>query len=276
MIRIGPAGWSYKDWEGVVYPEKPKVDQLRFIVSFFDTIEINNSFYRPVSPSVAESWLRRSAFKPEFRFTLKLWRQFTHENSPLKASEIKEWKEGARLLHQSGKLGTVLVQFPWSFKNIPASRDRLAQIVERFQEFPLVAEFRHASWNRDEVFDFLRELKVGICNIDQPLFSKSIPPQSLATFTVGYFRCHGRNYQNWFRKDAGRDARYDYLYSKEELTEQAELVRDIQEKSEDVYAIYNNHYRGQAVVNALQLKKELEKEAVEIPEPLQAAYPEAW
>jgi uncharacterized protein YecE (DUF72 family) len=275
MIRIGPAGWSYKDWEGVVYPEKPKVDQLQYIVTFFDTIEINNSFYRPVSPSVSESWLRRSAFKPAFRFTLKLWRQFTHETSRLEASAIAEWKEGARLLNQSGKLGAILVQFPWSFKNVQDSRDRLAEIVEQFGEFPLVAEFRHASWNRDEVFRFLRELKVGICNIDQPLLGKSIPPQSLATSPVGYFRCHGRNYRNWFREDAGRDARYDYLYSEEEVQEQADLIRDIQEKSEEVYAVYNNHYRGQAVVNALQLKKELEKEAVEIPEPLRSAYPDA-
>jgi uncharacterized protein YecE (DUF72 family) len=276
MIRIGPAGWSYKDWEGVVYPLRPKVDQLQYLVSFFNTIEINNSFYRPISPSVAESWLRRSAFNQDFRFTLKIWRQFTHEPAPLSASEIAEWKEGALLLKASGKLGTVLVQFPWSFKNNQSSRDRLGQIVEHFGEFPLVAEFRHVSWNREEVFDFLRDLKVGTCNIDQPLLGKSIPPQSLATSPVGYFRCHGRNYRNWFREDAGRDARYDYLYSQEELNEQADLVRDIQEKAEDVYAIYNNHYRGQAVVNALQLRKELEKQAVEIPEPLQAAYPEAW
>ena len=80
MIRIGPAGWSYKDWEGVVYPmPKPKgFHEATYLAQYFDTIEINSTFYRPPEPGVARNWTNRVSANPRFRFTAKLWRGFTH------------------------------------------------------------------------------------------------------------------------------------------------------------------------------------------------------
>ncbi len=147
-------------------------------------------------------------------------------------------------------------------------------MVEKFPEMPLVVEFRHGSWDQPEVLDFLRQLGVGICGIDQPLISHSLPPHSDITSDVGYFRLHGRNYDNWFRREAGRDERYNYLYSTEELNQQIDLVSTIQEKVEEVYVIYNNHFQGQAVVNALQLRYRLEGRVEQIPDPLLQAYPQ--
>ena len=81
IIRVGPAGWSYKDWEGVVYPQKPgkHFDPLEYLARFFNTIEINSSFYRPPAPSTTESWARRVENTKDFSFTAKLYRVFTHE-----------------------------------------------------------------------------------------------------------------------------------------------------------------------------------------------------
>ncbi len=273
MIRIGPAGWSYKDWEGVVYPKGRKIDQLSYLAGFFNTIEINNSFYRPIAPKTAEGWVRRAGGNPDFRFTAKLLQDFTHSRDKLTPDAAQEWMDGVRPILEAGRLGAVLIQFPWSFKNEEAERDHLVQLAETFSELPLVVEFRHASWDADAVRDFLRQLKVGICNIDQPIFGRSIRPRSYATSRIGYFRCHGRNYKDWFREEAGRDARYNYLYTEKEVDHQSSLVQDLEQQTEDVYAVYNNHFRGQAVVNALQLKRKLVGEA-DVPENLPAAYPD--
>lgn len=274
MIRVGPAGWSYKDWEGIVYPRKAKIDQLKYLSGFFDTIEINNTFYRPPSFRSAEDWLRRVEENRNFRFTVKLWQNFTHERGQLVPAEIKEWKEGVLPLREAQRLGAILVQFPLSFKNTDEARRHLTSVLEAFSEFPLVVEFRHRSWKEPALLKFLRQLKIGICNIDQPLIGKGIKPDTQVTSRLGYFRCHGRNYREWFRKEAGRDARYDYLYKTEELDEQTELVKAIDEQAEETYAIYNNHYRGQAAVNALQLRRRIEGKPPPVPGCLIEAYPE--
>src|SRR5687767_15624993 len=81
-IRIGPAGWSYTDWEGTFYPpHRSRFDHLAYLASFFDTIEINSPFYRIPPPTHAKSWVRRVAANPNFRFTTKVFRSFTHDNA---------------------------------------------------------------------------------------------------------------------------------------------------------------------------------------------------
>ncbi|RPI23963.1 MAG: DUF72 domain-containing protein [Acidobacteria bacterium] len=274
MIRVGPAGWSYKDWEGIVYPVRPKPDQLSYLADFFNTIEINSTFYRPCTPKTAESWVRRVSNNRDFKFTAKVLQAFTHEKSVTDKALVKEWKDGVTPLFESGKLGAVLIQFPWSFKNEPDSRDYLVRVMETFSELNPVIEFRHAAWDDDEVRNLLRHFGAGVCNIDQPLIGKSLRPRAYVIGRVAYFRYHGRNYQDWFREDAGRDARYNYLYSREKVDQQAEVVANAAEGADETYAVYNNHFRGQAVVNALQLRKRLEKEAIKIPENLPATYPE--
>ena len=127
-IRIGPAGWSYKDWEGIVYPQKPgaKFDPLAYLARFFDTIEINSSFYRPFTQSTAKSWSRRVAEASDFMFTAKLQRVFTHERGKATEADEKAVREGIDVLTAEGKLGGLLLQFPWSFKNTDEERIYLA------------------------------------------------------------------------------------------------------------------------------------------------------
>ncbi|MDQ6651519.1 MAG: DUF72 domain-containing protein [Acidobacteriota bacterium] len=274
-IRIGPAGWSYKDWEGIVYPRKSgaKFDPLEYLARFFDTIEINSSFYRPFTVSTANSWARRTAEATDFLFTAKLHRVFTHERGKATEAEEKAVREGFDALAGEGKLGAVLIQFPWSFKNTDDERVYLMKLLERFREYPLALEVRHLSWNTHRIYEWLEELGVGICNIDQPLFTKSVKPAALTTSQVGYVRLHGRNYQDWFREKAPRDDRYNYLYSLDELEPWITRIKEIAAKTKESYVITNNHFRGQAVVNALEIKSTLTEQLVPAPAPLFQKYP---
>jgi len=275
-IRIGPAGWSYKDWEGVVYPRKPgaKFDPLEYLARFFNTIEINSSFYRPFTVSTAKSWIERVSAARDFMFTAKLHRVFTHERGKATAEDERLVREGMDELRAAGKLGALLLQFPWSFKNTEEERPYLRKLLAQFKDYPLVLEIRHSSWNNPQIYEWLEELGVGICNVDQPLFEKSIKPAALTTAQVGYVRLHGRNYQDWFREKAPRDDRYNYLYSTDELEPWITRIKEIAAKTKESYVITNNHFRGQAVVNALEIKATLQEVRVLAPAPLFEKYPQ--
>ena len=275
IIRIGPAGWSYKDWEGVVYPQKPgkNFDPLEYLARFFNTIEINSSFYRPPTTTTTESWARRVAQNKSFTFTAKLHRVFTHERGKSTKEDVKAFREGMKPLVKAGKLGALLLQFPWSFKNTDEDRVYLTKLLQTFRDYPLVLEVRHSSWNNEHIYEWLEERGVGICNIDQPVFSRSIRPGAVTTSPVGYIRMHGRNYQDWFRDKAGRDERYNYLYTLDELDPWLTRIKQVAKHTRETYVITNNHFRGQAVVNALEIKAALTEELVPAPDPLFQHYP---
>jgi len=276
MIRIGPAGWSYKDWEGIVYPASkgPKFDPLTYLAIYFDTIELNNTFYRPPSAQMSKSWVKRVQANPYFKFTVKLYRNFTHERDAL--SEVDEivFKEGLEPLVSAERLGALLMQFPYSFHFSQKNWQYIQELAEKFREYPLVLEVRHASWDRASFYKSLKETGIGFCNIDQPQVSYTIGPTRKVTSKIGYLRLHGRNVKDWFREDAGRDARYDYLYNEFEIFELTERIRQIAKEAEEIYIIANNHYRGQAICNALEIKAKLEGKKVKIPEIMLPHYPQ--
>lgn len=276
-LRIGPAGWSYDDWKGVVYPpDMPRSRHpLELLSCWFDTVEINSSFYRPTNPKHSESWVSKVAGNESFRFTAKLWERYTHQRDTWPSdADAQSVCDGFAPMAEAGSLGAVLMQFPWSFRRTPENRQWLSRVIETFERYPLVLEVRHASWNRPEVYEGLRERGVAFCNIDQPVYKDSIAPDQRVTARLGYVRLHGRNYADWFREEAGRDDRYDYLYSKEELAPWMEKIDRIRETADEVYAITNNHYRGQAVVNAFEMQDAADVKHVTVPEHLAAAYPQ--
>jgi uncharacterized protein YecE (DUF72 family) len=278
-VRFGPAGWMYKDWEGIVYPRpKPKsFDQLRYIAEFFDTVEINSSFYGPPVERTAESWVRRVEACKDFRFTAKLWKRFTHERGKAwSTAEVDQVRAGFDVMMDSGRLGAVLLQFPWSFKRTEENREWLGDVVGTFKRYPLVVEVRHASWLAPEFLVSLEEEGVGFVNIDQPLYHDSIGPSALATSHVGYVRVHGRNYKDWFREKAPVEQRYNYLYPPDELEPWAERTKEIaaDPATREVYVITNNHYKGKAVANALMLKSMVTGARVTAPSGVSEAYGE--
>ncbi len=279
MIRFGPAGWDYPDWKGLVYPKPaPRgFDPLAYLARWFGTVEVNSTFYRPQPAKVARAWCARIAPHPDFRFTAKVWKRLTHDRETYGADEVRSAREALDAMAEEGRLGAVLAQFPWSFKRSPESLEWLRDLFRALSPLPLVLEVRHLSWNVPETFDELGERGVGFVNVDQPLFSRSIRPSAVATSATGYVRVHGRNYKDWFRENAGRDARYDYLYSADELEGWAERTRTIADgpQVKDVYVVTNNHFEGKAVVNATMLRSMVEKRRVEVPPGLVERYPDA-
>jgi len=272
VIRVGVAGWDYEDWKGPVYPAPARrgFDPLVWLSGFFDLIEVNSTFYRPAAAATARSWLARAEGRPDFRFTAKVWRRFTHERTPFSKGEVRAAREGLDLLAEAGRLGAALLQFPWSFRRDEANRAWLRAVTGALQGLPLVLEVRHASWNVPELYASLLAQGIGFVNLDQPLFRGSLGPSAVATAQVGYVRIHGRNARDWFRQDATRDERYDYLYSPDELRPWAERARAIADSPRvtDVHVVTNNHFAGQEVVNALQLRSMVEGRRVEAPETL--------
>ena len=282
---IGTAGWQYKDWNGKFYPPKLKQPALQFYAGYFDTVEINSSFYGHIKPKVAATWSQLVAdVNPDFVFTAKLNRAFTH--SPIaviestSASTIKpgsndeaEAKAGLDVLAANRRLGALLLQFPISFKSTGENREYLAQLAGRFNEYPLVVEVRHSTWDDPAVLRSFAEMDIGFCNIDQPLLGKALAPSQIALGRVGYVRLHGRNYQQWFEHDRPHD-RYNYLYTADELESWARRIEHVSRHAETTFVISNNHFESKAAVNSLQLESMLSGNGVTAPESLLSAYPQ--
>ena len=271
-IRVGPAGWSYTDWENVVYPPHgSKFDHLAYLSSFFDTIEINSPFYRIPPPTHAKSWVRRVSANPEFKFTTKVFRGFTHEDAKLAKEDVKAFRNYLDPLMEADRLGAILLQFPWSFKNSPESVDKLAALFKAFDEYPKALEVRHSTFQNAEFFDFLSEHDVAWVNVDQPLVDNSVKPDDTVTGPLAYVRFHGRNYEKWFAHKESWE-RYNYLYSEKELEPWVGRIESMA-KNKDTYVVTNNHFRGQAIVNAGELKESLGLEN-KLPPQLKEVYPD--
>jgi uncharacterized protein YecE (DUF72 family) len=282
ILRVGPAGWSYPDWAGYVYPSRrPKgFHEATYLAEFFDTIEINTSFYQPLRPDHAAQWIDRVAANPHFVFTAKLWQRFTHDvrstTSGSAAADERAVRAGFDVLRAANKLGAVLLQFPFSFHRAAETVAYLSAVLKRFADYPLVVEVRHGSWDSPETLELLRTSGVSFCNIDQPIIGRSLGPSAQATSAVGYVRLHGRRYDTWFSDDATIPAheRYNYLYSAEELAPWITRVRKVAERARETFVVTNNHFQGKSVVNALQLIHILKRSKVKVPEPLRRQYPQ--
>lgn len=272
-LYIGPAGWSYKDWVGPVYPVGKRIDQLVMIARYFNCIELNSSFYRVPGERLVQSWVRRLSNAPDFTFTVKVWQRFTHERKG-NSDDAKLFIHSFDLLHERGQVGAFLLQFPWSFRNDTDTRQLLQRLASWFYGYPTAVELRHGSWNTSEALRFLSESGLAFCNIDQPVIGNSIPPTAHVTDErLGYIRLHGRNRRNWFRENAGRDERYDYLYNDRELEEWRKRASHLMNRVHNLFVITNNHFRGQALANAFQLRFLFEERKPLIPHTLTSAFP---
>ena len=273
---IGTAGWSYKDWEGIVYPAQKSRDfhALHFLGQYINIVEINSTFYRLPIMRISLSWVKKVEGFPDFLFAVKLHQVFTHNRKDFSQKEVDEFKLGIEPLVSTGRLAAILLQFPWSFTNTISNMKYLIKLFELFSGFPLALEIRHGSWEDARFCEVLAEHKVCFVNIDQPLINNSIAPSAIVTHPeFSYVRLHGRNYNDWFRDGAGRDARYNYLYAKGELEDWVERIKNLGKKSGKVFVITNNHYRGQAMANALQIKNMITGEKLDLPDTLLREFP---
>jgi uncharacterized protein YecE (DUF72 family) len=273
---FGTAGWSYEDWQGIVYPEKKEAGfhPLVFLANYINIVEVNSTFYRPPSLSMSISWVKKVAGYPDFLFAVKVHQVFTHERKNWSQKDVDDFKLGLEPLRAKGKLASLLFQFPWSFVNSSGHWDYLIHLFKLFAGYPMTVEVRHSSWENQSFYKLLSEYRVCYCNIDQPVLRASIKPSACSTIPdFSYVRLHGRNYKDWFREGAGRDERYDYLYTKDELEEWIGRIKELGQRADKVYVITNNHYRGQALANALEIKNMVTGEKLEIPPLLLKKYP---
>lgn len=280
MIRVGPAGWSYPDWEGRVYPaiQPAGFHPLSFLAHYFDTVEVNSSFYALPRPEHAERWARLVADRPEFRFQVKLNREFTHASATPAESErwgtlAAEFRRGIEPLAKARRLGALLAQFPAGFHFGPEEVRRLGRLRALFPEHALVLEVRHASWFAPPALDVVRGLGYSLAYIDLPPAWNHPPDWHPPTGPVGYLRLHGRNSAQWFRREADRDDRYDYLYARPEVESIARRAERIAGEHAETSVVTNNHFEGKAVANALEILAELRTAPVPAPVEIVDAYP---
>ncbi|MFC2071655.1 DUF72 domain-containing protein [Chloroflexota bacterium] len=273
-IYVGTSGWSYPrgegTWTGYFYPAR-KINELEYYSQFFNTVEINSTFYRPPNPGYVYNWVSR--VPQDFLFTVKLWQKFTHpkmykeatgEEAIISVQDVDIFKRSIDPLMKSGKLGALLAQFPPSFKNDVFGQQILTAVGKTFSDYRLAVELRHRSWSDDEnTARFLKDNNITWVQIDEPKFQSSIAAEVPITADMAYFRFHGRNAEMWWKGD--NETRYKYLYSRDEIEELAHKVKKTSEQTNMSFAQFNNHWRGYAPRNAVDMKKTLKLPFTELP-----------
>lgn len=245
-IKLGTSGYSFEDWRGVFYPEDiPKGKMLDYYAQKYNTVEINSTYYTIPHPSV---FYHLSNKTPEgFEFILKLHKESTHiRKEGLEAFD--KIKDSCKYLAESNKLNGFLAQFPYSFKYNETNLDYMKRLREKSGEIPFWVEFRNIYWVKPAVYEFLSENEIGYCCVDQPQLKGLIPPQDTATTDMSYVRFHGRNKDSWWGGSV--DDRYNYDYTKNELEEWLDKIRELRKKTSKTYLFFNNCHMGNAIKNA--------------------------
>lgn len=261
-VKVGAAGWSYKDWVGAFYPPGIKpADMLSFYTRFFNIIEVNATYYRHLPLSYVNGWLKKTEFRDDFSFILKLHGDFTHSRN-YTASVAQDFKKNLDALAGEGKLKGMLMQFPYSFEANNVSFNYLRKLTGEFEEYQRFLEFRHASWLQHDIAENLRDQNNTICVIDQPIMGHATPFMIDNPGKKLYLRLHGRNTEAWVEsiENFGKtnnsyeeqSERYNYLYNRGEILEIVVRVREVIKQLQEVIIITNNHPHGNAIINAFE------------------------
>ena len=219
---------------------------LNHYARHFDCVELNYTYYS--MPNARTIAAIEDKTPPGFRFTVKAHQDMTHsrEAGP---EAFSAFVAAMKPLVDREKLGCVLAQFPNSFHPSEDNRAYLRLVREQLEPLDVVVEFRHRDWVTRATMDYLRELGLGYCCVDEPALPGLMPPVAGATGRIGYVRFHGRNAAKWWQHDEAWE-RYNYLYTRAELEEWVPKVQKIAAEAEETYAFFNNHYNAQAVQNA--------------------------
>jgi uncharacterized protein YecE (DUF72 family) len=255
-ILIGTCGFSYNEWIGPVYPEGTKREQfLSLYAERFRTVELDYTYY---SMPKVQNIQKMAETVPALTFAIKAHQTLTHKIDSAKwKDEAKTYIQAIQPMLERGRLEAVLFQFPYSFHYKDDNRRYLGQILEQFSGIPSAVEFRNVEWLNNRVIDGLKERGAALTGLDMPELRGLPSTMDVVTSPLAYFRLHGRNKETWWGSDGA--ARYDYLNSDDELRAVALRIKQIVIKADRLIIYFNNHRRGQAVYNALSLKKILEE-----------------
>ena len=248
ILYLGTGGFSNEDWVGSFYPVTLKKTQwLEHYSHAFNAVEINSTFYGVPAQKTMTGMLERSGGR--VLFCAKLHQSFTHEFTADRDA-AERFKFTVAPLVEAGRLGALLAQFPFSFKNSADSRAYLVELASWFAGVPLAVEFRHASWDRDAVYQFLADLGLAAVSVDLPDL-QGLPKSALRVGDYAYLRLHGRNTLNWFDGKTTAD-KHDYLYAPAELEPWVTALHA--SKVAQAYVFFENTTRGQGLQNAREFQ----------------------
>jgi uncharacterized protein YecE (DUF72 family) len=236
---------------GPFYPTGlAKSSWLTYYSREFSSCEINYTYYRLPDARTLAAMAGKTG--DGFLFTVKATQELTHKRDG-NAALFDQFVDALRPLIEAGKFGCILAQFPFSFQPSPANSSYLRSLPGRFKGLPVVIEFRNAGWINESTFGLLEESQLGFCCVDEPPLKGLMPPIARATSSVAYVRFHGRNSQKWWDHDQAWE-RYDYTYSTQELEEWVPRIKTLDAAAEHTFLFANNHWHGQAVDTARQLR----------------------
>jgi uncharacterized protein YecE (DUF72 family) len=256
-ILCGTCAWA--DHE-LFYPKSVKPsERLAYYAQFFQLVEIDSSFYGIPSPSIVKQWVMQTP--ANFTFDIKAFRSLTlHDRgdgwTDQRSEDVSHFAEAVSVLEQSGRLGSVLLQFPPWFVKSETHQNYLVQLVERLHPFRLALEFRHRSWWQGDssgVIEWMKQMRVVNVVCDEPQIGMGTIPfrPEITNSQFVVFRLHGRNAVTWYDKGLSSSMqRFDYKYSREELSALVPYVREWSQSAQDVHILMNNNQSDYAITNA--------------------------
>jgi len=265
QILTGTSGYDYPEWKGVFYPEDLKRrDFLAYYSTVFNALELNSTFYSMPTKERINSFYERSGGR--LSFSVKASRLLTHEIAASWKEDAATFKEAVLPLLYKASLCSLLFQFPQSFRYTDENRIYLSKLIEAFQGFPLVIEFRHKEWIRQSVLEGLEKRCCSTVFCDMPSL-QALPAQVPFTGSIAYIRLHGRNAAAWYSgsragginagpKDSSPNkasARYVYDYSDSELEQFIPVIISALEGGKKPVVFFNNHPNGSGAKNARRL-----------------------
>ena len=290
-VRCGTASWTDPTMtaKGVFYPEGAgsAEERLRYYASRFPVVEVDSTYYALPRPEQSKLWVERTpdgfvmdvkahalmtGQPSEVKRLPKALREALPEELAAKAriygkdlpaelyDEVwKAFKEGVEPLREAGRLGAVFLQFPrWVFPS-NETREQILDAKERLGEVQLTVEFRHGSWfnekNAERTLRFLGDNEIPYVIVDEPQgFKSSVPPVAAVTSPeLAVFRFHGRNAENWEKKNIPPSERFRYLYDVDQLADWAARVAEAAKQAKKTHALMNNCSGNYGTTNALQL-----------------------
>lgn len=272
-LHIGPSGWSRPEWTRSVYGKTGHRGwhPLDVLCRYTSLAEIDRTFHEPLKPEIARLYAAKVEPREDFTFTALLGRRFTHDRD-LDESAVAAWRAGFQPLKAAGRLGALILQFPWAFRFNEENRQHLIRLRRAFHDFPLAAEMRHDSWLLDEAVTTLVDYHISIVNLDQPEYFRAMPAGAHLTSGVAVVRMHGRSgaaaFQSFSAEPDGA-----YVYSLEELLEWKPRVERLAANATRTLVVMANGAGGRSLVNALQLQEMVGQAGLEAPAALLASYP---
>ncbi|QCR33379.1 DUF72 domain-containing protein [Lysinibacillus sp. SGAir0095] len=267
MIKIGLTGWG--DHPSIYRTNSTRRDKLFDYSSHFPIVELDTSFYAIPSLQNIEKWVNETP--DSFRFIVKTYQGMTghlRDDNPYETrSEMFDaFRQCARAFQNANKLAMILVQFPPWFDCSVKNVNYIRYVKQQLEDFPIAIEFRNRTWyseeRKHETIQFLRDLGFIHTVCDEPQAGVgSVPFVAEATHDKSLVRIHGRNVYGWRNSGSTenwREVRFLYDYNKEELTDMANKIRNLEQLCKEVYVLFNNNSGHHAADNAKALQRMLD------------------